>query len=139
MITRAALSQVDKMAWTFETAKSFTAPSGEYYIGDLIGVLLEDADQQLSSSNYKTGLYKKTEKTCFFLDFARRHSGVYKGSDKFKYDTDSGTLGICSIDLLFKESVDLGRGKIHTFTEPVHCECKDGKFIFTSGSVVLTI
>lgn len=121
-----------KMAWTHSSTKSFTAPPGTYYIGDLIGVLKEEAEEKLSEKSYAEGLYKKTEEALFFMGLAANGAMAYRGSGS-RYETDSGSLGICSEELVDKKSIEINRGKTHVFTEPVLCSLTDGVFLFKSG------
>lgn len=126
------------MAWTHSREQSFTAPPGTYYIGDLIGILKEEAEEKLSEKSYTEGLYKKAEEALFFLGIAKNGAMAYRGSGS-RYETDSGTLGICSEELVNRESIEINRGKMHVFTEPVLCSLSDGIFLFKSGKKSIKI
>lgn len=122
--------------WNHMKTKTFTAPPGTYYIGDLCYALHHDIyDGVFGGTSYDTGLYEKDDMV-FFLSGTFAGDGAYKGSDDFEYCVDSGTIGICSLKLVDFEKTSYRLGRILEFKTPVECHFKDGLFRFGD---VLTI
>lgn len=120
--------------WTHRRTDTCIIPAGRYYIGDLgYGLLDHIYDYVFGGTVYEAGLYKNEERnTFFFLGNTFGGDGDYKGSDGFNYSVDSGTIGICPVELLTHEDHVKGLGKVYSFKKPVECSAKDGVFKFLS-------
>jgi hypothetical protein len=126
--------------WTYKEVYRFTAPPGKYYIGDLCYVLGDDVyDKVFGGQGYEMGLYTQTGTDNFFLvDSTAYGDGLYLGSDRREFAVDAGLIGITPASCMAKND---GGGQIYTFTNPVECRFKNGRFSFTSsnGSFYLMI
>ena len=120
--------------WTHRRTDMCILPAGRYYIGDLCYGLPDNIyDYVFGGTVYDSGLYKNEERNdFFFLGNTYAGDGDYKGSDGFNYSVDSGTIGICPVELLSHEGNVKSLGKIYSFKKPVECSVKDGVFKFKS-------
>ena len=120
--------------WTHRRTEMCIIPAGRYYIGDLCYGLPDTIyDYVFGGTVYDAGFYKNEERnTFFFLGNTYGGDGDYKGSDGFHYSVDSGTIGICPVELLSYEDDVKGLGKIYSFKKPVQCSAINGVFKFFS-------
>ena len=131
--------RIQKDDWTFENTLKFTAPAGEYYIGDLCYVLGDDVYDTIFGGlgGYDSGLYKEKGTTNFFLvDNTAYGDGLYHANDGKEFGVDAGIIGICPKATCKKND---GGGQFYTFAEPVKCKFGGGKFEFRSGYIHLVI
>lgn len=120
--------------WAFTKEFSITAPAGEYYIGDLCYALHDHIYKKVfGDTAYSGGLYKKGH-SFFLVDGTSCGDGTYSDDYDREYMVDAGIIGICSNDLINRESRSLRGGHIYIFKEPVECVFKDGLFSFESGT-----
>jgi hypothetical protein len=129
---------VTKENWTYKETYRFTAPAGEYYIGDLCYVLSDEIyDKVFGGEGYEPGLYTQKGTNNFFLvDGTAYGDGMYFSSDQREFGVDAGIIGITPVNCMAKND---GGGQIYTFKDPVECRFKNGLFSFTSGSKRITI
>ena len=125
--------------WTAQEIFRFTAPAGEYYIGDLCYVLSDEVYDTIFGGlgGYDSGLYKEKGTERFFLvDNTAYGDGLYHGNDGKEFGVDAGIIGICPKSLCSKDG---NGGQFYTFKEPVKCRFGKGKFEFRSGYIHLVI
>ena len=137
--------QVDGSATTtepYQYSKNTTAtlPAGRYYIGDLCYALKRSVYMDVFGGNgngYLSGHYKMDDGE-FLVDRTAWGDGSYFGSNNYAYGVDAAIIGIANISICCPEK-DVYGGTLHTFTEPVKCSFKNGRFEFSSGSWYLEI
>ena len=124
--------------WSYKDTWRFTAPPGEYYIGDLCYVLGDEIyDKVFGGQGYEPGLYTHHDTKNFFLvDSTAYGDGCYMGSDNREFCVDAGIIGITPVSCMAKND---GGGQIYTFKDPVECRFKNGRFTFISGFTNLII
>ena len=120
--------------WTHRRTEMCIIPAGRYYIGDLCYALPDTIyDYVFGGTVYDAGFYKNEDRnTFFFLGNTYAGDGDYKGSDGFHYSVDSGTIGICPVELLTNENHVKSLGKVYSFKGPVQCSAINGVFKFYS-------
>lgn len=120
--------------WQFSSKLSQTFPAGKYWIGDICYCLDDKMyDAIFGGFDYDSGLYTHKDGGFFMVDATAWGDGCYHGTDGFDYGVDAGVIGIVSHHLIDQNNGALDGGKIHTFTEPVKCTFKRGRFEFISG------
>jgi hypothetical protein len=137
--TKPKLRRIQEEDWTHENTLKFTAPAGEYYIGDLCYVLGEDVYETIFGGlgGYDSGLYKEKGSEKFFLvDNTAHGDGLYYATDGKEFGVDAGIIGICPKSVCKKND---GGGQFYTFEDPVRCKFGGGKFEFRSGHIQLVI
>jgi hypothetical protein len=124
--------------WTYDGVYQYTAPPGDYYIGDLCYVFNDEFYEKVfGGQDYQPGLYLQTGSKNFFLvDNTAYGDGLYRGSDQREFAVDAGIIGITPMSCREKND---GGGQIYTFTEPVDCRFENGRFFFSSGFNELVI
>lgn len=124
--------------WTYDGVYQYTAPPGDYYIGDLCYVFNDEFYEKVfGGQDYQSGLYRQAGSKNFFLvDNTAYGDGLYLGSDQREFAVDAGIIGITPMSCREKND---GGGHIYTFTEPVDCRFKNGRFSFRSGTTNLMI
>jgi hypothetical protein len=137
--TRPPVVRLKEDDWTVEEKRSFTAPPGEYYIGDLCYALSSEVYDTIFGSlgGYSEGLYKEKGTDKFFLvDHTAYGDGLYHGTDGKEFGVDAGIIGICPKTLCKQDG---NGGQFYTFKDPVKCRFGQGKFEFRSGYIHLVI
>ncbi len=120
--------------WQFSSKLSQTLPPGKYWIGDICYCLDDKVyDTIFGGFGYDGGFYTHKDGGFFMVDGTAWGDGAYAGSDGFTYGVDAGIIGIVSHQLVDENNDSLCGGKFHTFTEPVKCTFKGGRFEFISG------
>jgi hypothetical protein len=129
---------VSSKNWSYKETYRYTAPPGQYYIGDLCYVLSDEIYHKVFGvETYEPGLYIQKDTTNFFLvDCTAYGDGCYMGSDQREFCVDAGIIGITPVSCMAKND---GGGQIYTFKDPVECRFKDGRFSFISGDTHLII
>ena len=132
-----ATTPVEK-PYEFSKNTSATLPAGRYYIGDICYVMKEYVYNHIfGDTNYEPGHYK-TANGEFLVNRTAYGDGSYPSSNNYSYCVDAGIIGIASMDVCMPEDMVYG-GTLHTFTDPVKCSFKNGRFEFSSGSWYLEI
>jgi hypothetical protein len=137
--TKPPVKRLKEDNWTFEPTMRFTAPPGEYYIGDLCYALESEVYDTIFGSlgGYDSGLYQEKGTENFFLvDNTAYGDGLYHGTDGKEFGVDAGIIGICPKALCKQDG---NGGQFYTFKEPVKCRFGSGKFEFRSGYIHLVI
>lgn len=137
--TKPRVQRIKQDDWTSEEKLKFTAPAGEYYIGDLCYALSDEVYETIFGGlgGYDSGLYKEKRTENFFLvDNTAYGDGLYHGTDGKEFGVDAGIIGICPKALCKQDG---NGGQFYTFTEPVKCRFGGGKFSFRSGYIHLLI
>jgi hypothetical protein len=137
--TKPSVKRIQETDWSFENTLKYTAPPGEYYIGDLCYAVGDDVYDTIFGGlgGYDSGLYKEKGTTRFFLvDNTAHGDGLYHANDGKEFGVDAGIIGICPKVLCKKDG---SGGQFYTFTEPVKCRFHGGKFEFRSGYIHLVI
>lgn len=137
--TKPPVKRLQEDDWTHSNTLRFTAPPGEYYIGDLCYVLGDDVYNTIFGGlgGYNSGLYKEKGSDKFFLvDNTAYGDGIYYATDGKEFGVDAGIIGICPKSACKKND---GGGQFYTFEEPVKCRFGSGKFQFSSGHIRLVI
>jgi hypothetical protein len=128
---------LDLKNWNYTDIEKKTLPPGEYYIGDLCYALDQSVyDKIFGGHGYESGYYEHKDGR-FFVNNTAWGDGEFIGSDGKSFPVDAGIIGICSSSLYVKAKVY--GGHIYTFTQPVVCDFRNGKFRFESGSQYLKI
>lgn len=125
--------------WECEEKRSFTAPAGTYYIGDICYPLSKDIYKKVfgEMGDYRYGLYTNTKTNEFFLvGNTADGDGTYRSNDCKEFPVDAGVIGILPVSLIHEDS---SGGHIYTFTEPVKCKFAGGIFRFSSGDRSIVI
>jgi hypothetical protein len=113
---------------------SFSAPAGDYYIGDLCYALPSDVyDKIFGGTVYSPGLYQLSNGGFFLVAHTSCGDGAYKGTNGREYLVDAGIIGIASLNVC-RPVADWDAGEVHSFKYPVRCEFKDGLFSFNEPS-----
>lgn len=137
--TKPLVRRIQENDWTAQESLKFTAPPGEYYIGDLCYVLSDEVYNTIFGGlgGYNSGLYKEKATDNFFLvDNTAYGDGLYHGNDGKEFGVDAGIIGICPKSLC-KQDGD--GGHFYTFKDEVKCKFGGGVFHFRSGFVHLVI
>lgn len=131
-------TSVTNKNWTYQKTRTYTAPPGTYYIGDLCYVLGDALyDGVYGKKDYADGLYTHQGMDTFFLVAGTAYGdGEYRGSDGRTFTVDAGILGITPASCMSKND---GGGHLYTFDHPVECAFKGGYFTFISGHTLLEI
>jgi hypothetical protein len=138
-VSKPPVKRIQEKDWSFENTLKYSAPAGEYYIGDLCYVLGDDVYDTIFGGlgGYDSGLYKEKGSNMFFLvDNTAYGDGLYHANDGKEFGVDAGIIGICPKAICKKNG---GGGQFYTFTEPVKCKFGGGKFEFRSGYIHLVI
>jgi len=117
---------------TFQKKSHDELPAGEYFVGDLSSFLHEHLYKQCTAN----GTYIGSWGHGFYLTTCK--SGVFAGSNRETYVVDSGTIGLCSLDLGDCTKYR-GNGKIYRFEQTVTIKMEDGILTLTSGRRTMTI
>jgi hypothetical protein len=127
--------------WNYTGTKSFVAPAGTYYIGDLCYFLKDPIyDGIFGGHGYESGLYtEKSSGEFFMVDNTSHGDGEYIGTDGFGYGVDAGIIGIASRSLGPESDEKVYGGKLYTFKEPIEIKFQKGLFRFKSHSKYLAI
>jgi hypothetical protein len=138
-LSRKGSSKAKMSDWNYTKTKTFVAPAGTYYIGDICYFLNDNLyDAIFGGHGYASGLYtQKSGNDFFMVDGTAYGDGEYVGSDGFGYGVDAGIIGIVTMPL--GEGNTGNGGKIHTFREPVEIKFGNGLFRFKSNSKYLAI
>jgi len=137
--TRPTVPRLKEEDWAHEEILKFTAPAGEYYIGDLCYALSSEVYDTIFGSlgGYDSGVYKEKGSDNFFLvDNTAYGDGLYYGTDEKEFGVDAGIIGICSKALCKQDG---NGGQFYTFKDPVKCRFGSGMFQFHSGHFKLVI
>lgn len=122
-----------------ERVKAFL-PRGKYYIGDLCYALSDELYQNVFGGNdFESGVYvyrSGGKKSIFVVNETLYGDGDYVGSDGKHYSVDSGTLGICSVDLMSEDGIG---GHIVEFKTRFFCTLINGVFTFKSEDTCIQI
>ncbi len=124
--------------WSHKTARTYTVPPGEYYIGDLCYVLGDELYDGIFGNvgDYSDGLYTKKDSTDFFFVGSTAYGdGAYAGSDGREFCVDAGIIGICPKSICGKEDADT----YYTLTAETECTIRGGVFTFTNRNWDLVI
>ena len=117
---------------SFDHACFFTAPAGDYYVGDLCYALKDELYENVfGGTGYSTGLYRFTDGSFFMLSHTSCGDGEYHGTNGKTYLVDAGIIGIAPLSLC-KPLEEWSAGEIHHFPDGVRCVFVDGRFEFTS-------
>jgi len=116
---------------TFQKKSHDELPAGEYFVGDLMS-FLHDALYKAGDS----GTYVSQWGHGFYLTTC--DSGVFAGSNRDTYVVDSGTIGLCALELGDCTKYR-GGGKTYRFDQPVTMKMTDGILTLTSGRHSMTI
>ena len=117
----------------FQKKRHDELPAGEYFVGDISSFLHAGLYQQCCSSSSSTGTYVDQGGRGFYL--APCESGVFAGSNRDTYVVDSGTIGLCAVEL----GESMGQGMIYRFDQPVALTMTRGILTLTSGRRSMTI
>lgn len=130
--------KVRKPIWRHSSQRSFTAPPGRYYIGDLCYVLGDEIyDKVFGQEGYEDGLYQEEGTGRFFMVGGTAYGdGLYYGSDGKGFGVDAGIIGITPMSCVTKDD---GGGQFYTFDQPVTCIFSEGIFKFRWASNMLEI
>lgn len=121
-----AQQQQTQRAMTFQKKSHDELPAGEYYVGDLSFFLSAALGTYINAQGH--GFYM-TETACA--------EGEFAGSNKKTYIVDSGTIGVCAVELV--GSGGMGHGVFYRFVHPVSMTMEAGVLTLTSGGHTMTI
>lgn len=114
--------------WSYKNTYEFVVPKGTYYVGDLCYALDDDIYTGVfGGQGYADGLYRNGE-DYFLVGETAFGDGTYADTDGRSYGVDSGTIGICPIDLAKKGTEG---GQVIEFDCDTECYFRAGMFSFT--------
>lgn len=121
--------QEQKRAMTFQKKSHDELPAGEYYVGDLSSFL-----------SAAVGTYINAQGNGFYITKTACSAGEFTGSNKKSYIVDSGTIGVCAVELWGQAKGQyMGEGAFYRFDQPVSMTMVDGLLSLTSGGYTMTI
>jgi hypothetical protein len=118
--------QQQQHVMTFQKKSHDELPAGEYYVGDLSSFLPA-----------ATGTYINAQGHGFYMTKTACAEGEFAGSNKKSYIVDSGTIGVCAVELVGSDG--MGQGVFYRFTQPVSIVMEEGVLTLSSGGHTMTI
>jgi hypothetical protein len=117
--------------WGFNRKHQATLPPGEYYIGDLCYALNDYLYDKVFGPRYETGYFSRLDAPDYvFMIGGHFDDGTFRGSDRKRFEVDSGTIGIASIATLALEKAPYSGGHLYSFKTPVHVDVAGDNFKF---------
>ena len=120
---------------------TMTLAPGSYYIGDLCIALNNNVYRDIFTVTNNPGIYlEKSLQNTFLTSYSAFGAGNFPCSDGTFFKCASGYLGICNASEsmcapgVMSTAFDRQYVRKFTFTEPVLCDFRDGRFTFTSGN-----
>lgn len=90
------------MNWHYSRETTFVCPKGQYYVGDLCYALDDETYHKVfGGKSYSDGLYQNGNEF-FLVGGTAAGDGLYKDTLGREYGVDSGTIGICPIEMAKK-------------------------------------
>jgi hypothetical protein len=115
--------------WHYSRETTFVCPKGQYYVGDLCYALDEETYSKVfGGKNYSDGLYQhENGKEVFMVSGTAVGDGEYRDTLGRSYGVDSGTIGICPIEMAKKGTYG---GQVVTFDKAFKVNFYGGLFEF---------
>jgi len=133
--------------WTFDRYTwEHSAPAGKYYVGDL-GHVVSNRNYYgiLGKYNWRGGFYKKGD-SFMMLDTTDGGDGELSDDEGNTYAIESGSIGVCSFDLVDPEKLKElnGNGHIFSFKHEVSIDMSNSRarrpdVYITDGSLCISV